>query len=118
MKSRSAADAAWDEALRAAHREARVTLLAGVAAFLWFWGTLLIFLQTGGTLFGLPLWFMASVVGGWLLTTAGAWWLTHRIFSTMPIEVPERKEGKSGAADDVTDANDANDAADAKEPRA
>lgn len=115
MKDRDAAHALWDEALRAAHREARATLLAGVAAFLWFWGTLLIFLKTGGTLFGLPLWFMVSVVGGWLMTTAGAWWLTHCIFSRMPIEVPEGKEGMDGAADDVADAHDA---ADAKEPRA
>lgn len=86
---------AWDEALRASHREAQATLTAAVAAFLWFWGTLFLFLETGGSVFGLPLWFAASVVGGWVLTTAASWWLTYRVFAKTPIEVPGKPEAQA-----------------------
>lgn len=84
-------EAAWDRMLLESHREARATLWAGLAAFLWFWGTLLAFLESPATLFGLPLWFMLAVVGGWLLTTALAWALTRRVFSEDPIDVHQER---------------------------
>lgn len=76
----------WDQALQEAHREARATVWAALAVFVWFWGTLLAFMHSSATLFGLPLWFMLAVVGGWVLTTILAWALTRRVFSSDDID--------------------------------
>ncbi len=79
---------------RQIHREALATLgLYGIFFLWWFgWGY---GLGSGSPesytyLFGLPLWFLLSCLGGWLGVSLGVFWMVRCFFREIPFEeVPE-----------------------------
>jgi len=81
-----AARRAYDEALRASHREAAATMLAAILTVLYFWGTVFLWEKSELTLFSLPLWFVASCVGGYLFSVVAVWILVKRCFTEIALD--------------------------------
>lgn len=58
----------YDDALRITHREAKLTGWVAVIITLFFWGSLWLTKASELTWQGWPLWFLLSVVGGFILS--------------------------------------------------
>lgn len=87
---------AYDRALERCSREAAATLAAAVAVTVFFWGAL--FLTAGSTarFFGLPLWFLVSVVGGYFFSIAAVVWIVKRVFRDVPLDLkPDDDSGEA-----------------------
>lgn len=78
--------ALYDRALIASHREAVVTLIAAVFTMIYFWAAILIFEQSPETVLHMPLWFMASCVGGYLFSVIAVLWLVKRWFVDIDLD--------------------------------
>ena len=77
---------AYDQALRASHREAVATMLVAILTLFYFWAAVLLLEGSEATVFSMPLWFMASCVGGYLFSVVGVWLLVKRCFSDIPLD--------------------------------
>lgn len=78
--------ALYDRALIASHREAVATLIAAVFTMIYFWAAILIFEKSPETVLHMPLWFMASCVGGYLFSVIAVLWLVKRWFVDMDLD--------------------------------
>lgn len=78
--------ALYDRALIASHREAVVTLIAAVFTMIYFWAAILIFEKSPETVLHMPLWFMASCVGGYLFSVIAVLWLVKRWFADIDLD--------------------------------
>ena len=78
--------ALYDRALIASHREAVVTLIAAVFTMIYFWAAILIFEKSPETVLHMPLWFMASCVGGYLFSVSAVLWLVKRWFADIDLD--------------------------------
>ena len=78
--------ALYDRALIASHREAVVTLIAAVFTMIDFWAAILIFEKSPETVLHMPLWFMASCVGGYLFSVIAVLWLVKRWFADIDLD--------------------------------
>ncbi len=78
--------ALYDRALIASHREAVVTLIAAVFTMIYFWAAILIFEKSPETVLHMPLWFMASCVGGYLFSVIAVLWLVKRWFVDIDLD--------------------------------
>lgn len=78
--------ALYDRALIASHREAVVTLIAAVFTMIYFWAAILIFDKSPETVLHMPLWFMASCVGGYLFSVIAVLWLVKRWFVDIDLD--------------------------------
>lgn len=78
--------ALYDRALIASHREAVATLIATVFTMVYFWAAILIFEKSPETVLHMPLWFMASCVGGYLFSVIAVLWLVKRWFADIDLD--------------------------------
>ncbi len=78
--------ALYDRALIVSHREAVVTLIAAVFTMIYFWAAILIFEKSPETVLHMPLWFMASCVGGYLFSVIAVLWLVKRWFVDIDLD--------------------------------
>ena len=78
--------ALYDRALIASHREAVATLIAAVFTMVYFWAAILIFEKSPETVLHMPLWFMASCVGGYLFSVIAVLWLVKRWFADIDLD--------------------------------
>lgn len=78
--------ALYDRALIASHREAVATLIAAVFTMVYFWAAILIFEKSPETVLYMPLWFMASCVGGYLFSVSAVLWLVKRWFADIDLD--------------------------------
>lgn len=78
--------ALYDRALIASHREAVATLIAAVFTMVYFWAAILIFEKSPETVLHMPLWFMASCVGGYLFSVIAVLWLVKRWFVDIDLD--------------------------------
>ena len=78
--------ALYDRALIASHREAVATLIAAVFTMIYFWAAILIFEKSPETVLHMPLWFMASCVGGYLFSVIAVLWLVKRWFVDIDLD--------------------------------
>ena len=76
----------YDRALIASHREAVATLIAAVFTMVYFWAAILIFEKSPETVLHMPLWFMASCVGGYLFSVIAVLWLVKRWFADIDLD--------------------------------
>lgn len=78
--------ALYDRALIASHREAVATLIAAVFTMVYFWAAILIFEKSPETVLHMPLWLMASCVGGYLFSVIAVLWLVKRWFADIDLD--------------------------------
>lgn len=76
----------YDRALIASHREAVATLIAAVFTMVYFWAAIVIFERSPETVLHMPLWFMASCVGGYLFSVIAVLWLVKRWFADIDLD--------------------------------
>lgn len=76
----------YDRALIASHREAVATLIAAVFTMVYFWAAIVIFEKSPETVLHMPLWFMASCVGGYLFSVIAVLWLVKRWFADIDLD--------------------------------
>lgn len=85
----------YDAALRQCGREAAATLAAAIAVTLFFWGTLILFMDSTVRFFGLPLWFYVAVLGGYLFSIVAVIFIVKRVFREIPLDLkPKALEGR------------------------
>lgn len=82
----------YKDAIRRSHREAAYTLAAALLLFLFFWCALFLTADSGVFLFGLPLWFWLSCVGGYLLSVVVVWFLVKKAFRHFELISDEDKK--------------------------
>lgn len=70
----------------ASHREAVATFIAAVLTMVYFWVAILIFEKSPDTVLHMPLWFMASCVGGYLFSVIAVFWLVKRWFADIDLD--------------------------------
>lgn len=76
----------YDRALRSSHREAAATMAVALITVLYFWGTVLLLEESEFTLFSMPVWFVASCMGGYLVSVAGVVFLVKRCFTDIALD--------------------------------
>ena len=91
-------DKAYYEALENADREARATFAGALLVALFFWGAIALFKDSDRLAGGLPLWFWAAVIGGYLLSVAVVWWLVGFVFRPGILDFSERGAAKGDEA--------------------
>lgn len=79
----------YDEALEAAGREAKATLLVAVALMLFFGAALWLLKDSAVLWLGIPLWFWVGIIGGFVLSSVAAWWIAARVVEDYPLDWPE-----------------------------
>ena len=94
MKMRAQRDSkprvrSYDEALEAAGREAKATLLVAVALMLFFGAALWLLKDSAVLWLGIPLWFWVGIIGGFVLSSVAAWWIAARVVEDYPLDWPE-----------------------------
>lgn len=82
----------YKDAIRRSHREAAYTLAAALLLFLFFWCALFLTADSGVFLFGLPLWFWLSCVGGYLLSVVVVWFIVKKAFRHFELISDEDKK--------------------------
>lgn len=82
----------YKDAIRRSHREAAYTLAAALLLFLFFWCALFLTADSDVFLFGLPLWFWLSCVGGYLLSVVVVWFLVKKAFRHFELISDEDKK--------------------------
>ncbi len=93
-----AASMSYDDALRQCGREAAATLAAAVAVTAFFWGALALTMGSPLRLWGMPLWFLCAVAGGYLFSIAAVLWIVKRRFREIPLDLrPESCEIGEGS---------------------
>ena len=80
---------AYYEALENADREARATFAGALLVALFFWGAIALFQESDRLAGGLPLWFWAAVIGGYVLSVAVVWWLVRFVFRSGNLDFSE-----------------------------
>ena len=88
---------AYYDALENADREARATFAGALLTALFFWGAIALLKDSERLAAGLPLWFWAAVIGGYVLSVAVVWWLVRFVFRPGNLDFSERaaKEDKA-----------------------
>lgn len=86
MKHKTAAELSYRDKFRQMDREALSTLLAAVVITLYFWLSIYFFHDSAVMLFSLPLWFMLSCIGGYLLSIIAVFILTRRFMRNFPLD--------------------------------
>lgn len=71
----------YADKFRQMDREALGTLVAAIAIFIYFWLTIFLFKDdlSYGMLWGMPLWFTLSCIGGYLLSVVAVFILINRV---------------------------------------
>lgn len=82
-------DKAYYEALENADREARATIAGALLVALFFWGAIALLKDSERVFEGLPLWFWAAVIGGYVLSVAVVWWLVRFVFRSGNLDFSE-----------------------------
>ena len=63
----------YDRALRASGREAAATLAVAAFTMAYFWAAVWLLEDSDMTILSMPVWFMASCVGGYFVSVAAVW---------------------------------------------
>ncbi|MCR5084925.1 MAG: YhdT family protein [Succinivibrionaceae bacterium] len=80
----------YAEKFRATDREAVLTLALAIAIAAFFWGAVALFGdRPQDLLWGLPLWFSVSCLGGYLLSVAGVAILTRFLMRDFDLDSPD-----------------------------
>lgn len=67
-------------------KEALATVLASAAITLYFWLSIWLFKDSAVTVLSLPLWFMLSCIGGYLLSIIAVFILVRRCMKNFPLD--------------------------------
>lgn len=67
----------YREKMAQTDREALATLAASLAILAYFWVTVFLFRHSASVVLGMPLWFVLSCVGGYLLSIILVWLLVR-----------------------------------------
>ena len=78
----------YDRALRASGREAAATLAAAAFTMAYFWAAVWLLEDSDMTILSMPVWFMASCVGGYFVSVAAVWVLVKRCSPTSTLMKP------------------------------
>lgn len=91
--------ASYDDALRQTSREARATLVCAAAITVFFGAAIFLLKDAGLGPAGLPLWFWAAVVGGYLLSVALVLLLVKKVFRDFSLDLRPEECCQSAGAD-------------------
>lgn len=86
------------DALENADREARATFAGALLTTLFFWGAIALLKDSERLAAGLPLWFWAAVIGGYVLSVAVVWWLVRFVFRPGNLDFSDRNAAKGDEA--------------------
>ena len=89
--------ASYDDALRQTSREARATLVCAAAIAVFFGAAIFLLKDAGLGPAGLPLWFWAAVVGGYLLSVVLL--LVKKVFRDFSLDLRPEECCQSAGAD-------------------
>lgn len=67
-------------------REALSTVIASLVITLYFWLSIWLFKDSAVTLLSLPLWFMLSCIGGYILSIIAVFVLVRRCMKNFPLD--------------------------------
>ncbi|MBQ9275242.1 MAG: YhdT family protein [Succinivibrio sp.] len=76
----------YRDKLAQADREARATLVCALAVAAFFWLCVLLLKDLPFTIFSLPLWFVLSCLGGYVMSVAAVWVLIKRYMRDFSLE--------------------------------
>lgn len=62
----------------------------------YFWGAVLLLEDSDMTILSMPVWFMASCVGGYFVSVAAVWVLVRRFFTDIDLDEIRRSGTRSG----------------------
>ena len=80
----------YDRALRASGREAAATLAVAAFTMAYFWAAVWLLEDSDMTILSMPVWFMASCVGGYFVSVAAVWVLVKRCFTDIDLDEAAR----------------------------
>lgn len=86
----------YDAALAACGREAAATLAAALVLLFFFWGAIFLLKGSATAVFGMPLWFAAAVLGGFLLSILAAFVLARLVDRGPDFDASEGSEDSTG----------------------
>ncbi len=67
-------------------KEARANLIAAIFITVYFWLTIYLFKDSSATLLSLPMWFMLSCIGGYLLSIGVVWFLVRKVMRNFRLD--------------------------------
>ena len=91
--------ASYDAALQQTSREAGATLVCAAAIAVFFGAAIFLLKDAGLGPAGLPLWFWAAVVGGYLLSVALVLLLVKKVFRDFSLDLRPEECCQSAGAD-------------------
>ena len=83
-----------DEKNRQIKKEARATFILFLICFFWHVGTGYLFNGSGIKLFGLPLWWVLSTPGVFVIAVIGVIFLLKKVFVNFSLEYEDEETGK------------------------
>lgn len=83
------------EKFQAMDREAMATLVLAIVITAFFWGAIFLLKDTGLMLFSMPMWFMVSCIGGYLLSVGGVIWLVRKVMVDFPLDEEETENANA-----------------------
>ena len=83
-----------DEKNRQIKKEARATFILFLTCFFWHVGTGFLFNGSGIKLFGLPLWWVLSTPGVFVIAVIGVIFLLKKVFVNFSLEDEDKEAGK------------------------
>ncbi len=84
----------YSEKFKVMDKEALATLICALLITLFFWGVIFLCADLELFMFGLPLWFILSCLGGYLLSILGVMFILKRYFVNFDLEqdAPEEED--------------------------
>ncbi len=76
----------YKEKFRQMDREALATTVCAVVITLFFWGAIFLFKDSPAEIMTMPLWFVISCLGGYLLSVVGVIFIVRVIFKDFELD--------------------------------
>lgn len=96
----------YAEKFRIMDREALATLILAVIIAAFFWGAIWLLKDNTATVFAMPVWFVVSCIGGYLLSMAGVIYLVKKVMVDFPLDEQDTEitQTEQEAHDEITGA--------------
>lgn len=88
-------DLSYADKFKIMDREAKATLILAIVIAAFFWGAIFIFKDSSATIFSIPLWFVISCIGGYLLSVIGVIFLVRKVLVDFPLDEKDIEEAEN-----------------------
>ena len=80
------ADLSYAQKFQQMDKEAAAVIIAALLITAFFWGSIYLFKDSPAEFLALPLWFVVSCLGGYLLSIAAVWVLVRRFMRNFSLD--------------------------------